>query len=116
MPKKRLTPIARKLRQQQTEAEKLLWSRLRKRQLENAKFRRQMPIDNFVADFCCPKAKLIIELDGSQHSESPSNDERTRKLGDAGYIVLRYWNSEVFENLEGVLEGIRQALLTAKNT
>lgn len=74
-----------------------------------------MAIDNFVADFCCPSAKLIVELDGSQHAESNTDEIRTEKLGDAGYVVLRYWNNQIFDNIEGVLEDIRQALKIAKN-
>ncbi|WP_422344234.1 endonuclease domain-containing protein [Parasphingorhabdus sp.] len=115
MAKKSLTPIARTLRTQRTDAEILLWSKLRSRQLENAKFRQQAPIGNAVADFLCHEIKLIIELDGSQHGENPGDAERSRILEASGFSVLRYWNNEIFENLDGVLEDIRQAIRSARN-
>ena len=109
--KKRLTPVARKLRRNKTDAEALLWSRLRNRQIENAKFRFQAPFDNYVADFLCHSASLIIELDGSQHADSPQDKIRDAVMEIGGYRVIRFWNSEIFDNLEGVLEEIRQAVL-----
>jgi very-short-patch-repair endonuclease len=111
---KRFTPVARKLRRNKTDAEALLWSRLRNRQLENAKFRFQAPFDDYVADFLCHSASLIIELDGSQHAESPQDKNRDAVMEIAGYRVIRFWNSEIFDNLEGVLEEIRQAVLASK--
>ena len=108
---KRLTPVARKLRRDKTDAEALLWSRLRNRQLENAKFRFQAPFDDYVADFLCHSARLIVELDGSQHADSALDKDRDAVMEAAGYRVIRFWNSEVFGNLEGVLEEIRQAVL-----
>lgn len=111
---KRLTPVARKLRRNKTDAEALLWSRLRNRQIENAKFRFQAPFDNYVADFLCHSASLIVELDGCQHADNAVDKNRDAVMEIAGYRVIRFWNSEVFENLEGVLEEIRQAVLTPK--
>lgn len=108
--KKRLTPVARKLRRNKTEAEALLWSRLRNRQLENAKFRFQVPFDDYVADFVCYSASLIIELDGSQHADSVTDQNRDAVMEMAGYRVIRFWNSDVFNNFDGVLEEIRQAV------
>lgn len=108
--KKRLTPVARNLRRNKTDAEALLWSRRRNRQLENAKFRFQAPFDDYVADFLCHSASLIIELDGSQHADSAQDMNRDAVMEIAGYRVIRFWNTEVFENLEGVLEEIRQAV------
>ena len=110
--KKRLTPIARKLRKSQTDAEALLWSKVRNRQLEGAKFRRQVPFDNYVADFVCRSAQLIIELDGSQHVDNDADINRDAVMEIAGYRVIRYWNSDVFNNLDGVLEDIRQVVLS----
>ncbi len=107
---KRLTPVARKLRRNKTEAEALLWSRLRNRQLENAKFRFQVPFDDYVADFVCHSASLIIELDGSQHADSVTDQNRDAVMEIAGYRVIRFWNSDVFNNIDGVLEEIRQAV------
>lgn len=106
---------ARRLRRDMTEAEKRLWKYLRGRQLEDAKFRRQEPVQNRIADFLCVEAKLIIELDGGQHGEQIEADaERTRQLEAAGYTVLRFWNNDVLANTEGVLEEIRRTLLIAK--
>ncbi|WP_417614996.1 endonuclease domain-containing protein [Parasphingorhabdus sp.] len=109
--KKRLTPVARKLRRHKTDAEALLWSRLRNRQMENAKFRFQAPFDDYIADFLCHSAGLIIELDGSQHADNSRDKNRDAVMEIAGYRVIRFWNSEIFDNLEGVLEEIRQAVL-----
>lgn len=110
-----MTPIARKLRRNMTEAEKMLWSHLRGSQLENSKFVRQFPISNAVVDFACRSAKLAIELDGGQHSESETDNARTQLIEAHGYQVIRFWNHEVFENIEGVLESIRRELLNARN-
>ena len=114
MTEKRLTSVARKLRTNSTDAEALLWSRLRARQLEGRKFVRQFPIGNSVADFACRSARLIVELDGGQHAERLDQDvERTRSIEDHGYRVIRFWNHDVLGNIEGVLEAIRQELLLA---
>jgi very-short-patch-repair endonuclease len=102
---------ARQLRRDQTDAEHRLWARLRDRQLGGAKFRRQHPIGPFVADFCCPQGKLIVELDGGQHAEDVAADEkRSRFLEAQGYRVLRFWNHDVLQNTEAVLERIVEAL------
>jgi very-short-patch-repair endonuclease len=112
---KRLTPIARRLRRNRTDAEDRLWYHLRNRQLEGAKFRFQSPVAGFVADFLCVEARLIVELDGGQHGERIEQDaERTRALEAAGYTVMRFWNNDVLANTEGVLEMIRLALLNAR--
>jgi BirA family biotin operon repressor/biotin-[acetyl-CoA-carboxylase] ligase len=112
---KRLTPVARKLRRDMTDAERLLWSRLRGCQL-GAKFVTQFPIGDAVADFACRSAKLVIELDGGQHALAPeAGAERTRIIELHGYRVIRFWNSDVTENLEGVLEVIAQNLRIARN-
>jgi len=111
---KRLTPIARKLRGSSTDAEALLWSRLRGRQLEGRKFVRQFPIGNAVADFACRSARLVVELDGGQHSERIEQDaDRTWVIESYGFHLIRFWNHDVLGNLDGVLEEIRAALLLA---
>jgi very-short-patch-repair endonuclease len=98
---------ARKLRRNQTDAERILWFRLRNCRLEGLKFKRQVPIDRYVADFCCSDARLIIELDGGQHATRTGEDaNRTRILEAMGYLVLRFWNNDVVQNLDGVLEEI----------
>jgi very-short-patch-repair endonuclease len=106
--------IARSLRQRSTDAEARLWSHLRSRQMEGAKFRRQMPIAGYIADFACPAARLVIELDGGQHADDPRDAERTAAIECAGYIVLRFWNHDALGNTEGVLEDIRAAIANAR--
>ena len=96
---------ARSLRRNATDAEALLWSRLRNRQLYGAKFRRQVPLDRFIADFLCFDARLIVEVDGGQHSIE-TDAARTAFLEAAGFRVIRFWNHEVLGNLNGVLETI----------
>jgi len=102
---------ARALRKLQTDAEAVLWSRLRNRQLAGRKFRRQVPLLGYVADFASLDAKVIIEFDGGQHAEQLEADaKRTRALEAAGFLVLRFWNADVLANLEGVLETIHAIL------
>ncbi|WP_193368427.1 endonuclease domain-containing protein [Pelagibius marinus] len=101
---------ARQLRGNMTEAEQRLWSALRRRQLDGLRFRRQVPLGRFIVDFACYEARVVVELDGGQHAESEAEDAmRTRWLEDRGFRVLRFWNDEVFGNLEGLLEAIRAA-------
>jgi very-short-patch-repair endonuclease len=102
---------ARHLRRNQTHAERTLWFRLRDRRLGGWKFRRQFPIDRFTVDFFCADAHLIIELDGGQHADrSVADAQRTKILEAMGYLVLRYWNNDVMQNIDGVLEDIYAAL------
>lgn len=102
---------ARSLRRSQTEAEKRLWKILRNRQLGRYKFRRQFPIDPFIADFACFEYKLVVEIDGGQHDGLQAHDEsRTRFLERRGYKVLRFWNNEVMENTDGVLQTLTLTL------
>jgi len=101
-----ITENARGLRKTMTDVERLLWLRLRGEQ-SGVKFRRQHPLLSFVLDFVCLDLKLIVELDGSQHADAQSYDDyRTKCLNDAGYLVLRFWNNQVIEELEGVVEEI----------
>ena len=107
--------VARKLREDATEAEKLLWSRLRNKQVLGAKFRRQQPIGPFIVDFVCLQKKVVIELDGGQHRAQIEKDKkRDMWLRHQGYEVLRFWNNEVLQNLEGVLETVRRKLLAGR--
>ena len=96
-----------------TEAETLIWHRLRARRFHGYYFRRQVPIDRFVVDFLCVSENLIIEIDGGQHAENSEYDnERTIVLNDRGYRVIRFWNNEVLENIDGVLMLILKTLDT----
>ena len=98
------------LRKESTPAERKLWSRIRNDQL-GVTFRRQHAVGNYIPDFCSPKARLILELDGSQHLEQVDYDkERTEYLGSKGYTVLRFWNKDVMNDIEGVIRAIIQAM------
>ena len=103
---------ARQLRVDQTDAEDKLWSRLRAGRFHGLKFRRQVAFSaNYVADFVHPKSKLIIELDGSQHVDQAVYDNRRTKFFEGEeYRVMRFWNNEVFKNMNGVLTDIYRAV------
>jgi very-short-patch-repair endonuclease len=101
---------ARILRNNLTDAERKLWNAIKSNQL-GVKFRRQQPIDNYIADFVCLECKLILELDGGQHGEQVAYDKtRTKYIEQFGFRVLRFWNNEVLQNFDGVLETIQNAL------
>jgi len=96
--------MAKNLRKRSTDAETLLWNHLRMKQLEGLKFRRQQPINSYIVDFVCFENRLIIEVDGGQHASEKERDvERDIHLTKNGFRVLRFWNNEVFTNIEGVL-------------
>ena len=100
--------FARSLRKNATPAERMLWQELRVLKSEGRHFRRQVPIDKYIADFACHSAKLVVELDGGQHGDAVNYDEiRTKVINHHGYKVLRFWNAEIFESLEGVVDRIR---------
>jgi very-short-patch-repair endonuclease len=102
---------ARSLRRNQTDAEAMLWSMLRRRELNGFKFRRQHPISGFLVDFVCLESRLIVEVDGGQHSIAASRDEkRSEILRAAGFRVIRFWNHEVLCHMDGVLEQILAVL------
>jgi very-short-patch-repair endonuclease len=109
VPPRERTIHARRLRHEATQVEWRLWNALRQNKLP-WKFRRQHPIGRRIADFACPARKLVVEIDGSQHANSRSDERRTEELARYGYRVIRFWNTEVMENLEGVVEAIRQEL------
>ncbi|HEY1942110.1 MAG TPA: endonuclease domain-containing protein [Roseiarcus sp.] len=103
--------FARSLRKASTPAEDLLWARLRASRFQGAKFKRQVPIDRYIVDFCCHSARLVVEIDGFQHDwQSPYDENRTRVLQSAGFQVVRFTNQEVRDDLESVLQRIRVAL------
>jgi very-short-patch-repair endonuclease len=103
--------LARDLRKNMTDAERLLWYHLRHRQFAGCRFRRQAPIGPYIVDFVCFEHRLIVELDGSQHAVQVEEDvRRTEWLNSQGFRVLRFWNNQMFEEREEVLETIWIAL------
>jgi very-short-patch-repair endonuclease len=104
--------FARALRNAMTETERSLWQELRRGKIPGTRFRRQVPIGQYVADFACLKSRLIIELDGSQHVERADYDERRTKFLEAqNFRVLRFWNGAVSAEREAVLETIVWAVM-----
>jgi very-short-patch-repair endonuclease len=102
---------ARRLRAQMTDAELRLWFRLRGNQIAGYRFRRQVPMGPHIVDLVCLKARLVIEVDGGQHAENVArDDQRTAWLESRGFRVLRFWNTDVLQRTEGVLESIHAAL------
>lgn len=115
MPARRTTPKgyenARKLRKVLTPAERKLWACISNRKLKGVKFRKQHAIGNYVPDFCAIKERLIIELDGSQHLEQQEYDEeRTKYFETFGYQVIRFWNNQIMNDIDGVILAITYAL------
>ncbi|HXT09134.1 MAG TPA: DUF559 domain-containing protein [Roseiarcus sp.] len=109
-----LTKRARSLRRNATEAERRLWSSLRRKTVESFRFRRRVPLIGYIVDFTCFEARLVVEVDGATHSaeaEIVRGRQRDDTLQDAGFAVLRVNNDDVFNNLDGVLETIRLKLL-----
>ena len=105
--------IARKLRKNSTIQERILWKILRNRQFKNLKFRRQFPIGEYIVDFVCEEKRIIIELDGGQHNEFENiikDNKRTKFLESEGYKVIRFWNNDILNNLEGVFKILNDLL------
>jgi very-short-patch-repair endonuclease len=107
--RKALMPVARRLRNDPTEAEKHLWYVLRARSL-GVKFRRQAVIGRYIVDFVCFEKKLVVEVDGGGHGASQDDVIRDKWLNDQGFEVLRFWNNDVLANLEGVFQRIEERL------
>jgi very-short-patch-repair endonuclease len=102
--------VRRKLREESTPQERILWSRLRNRNL-GVKFKRQYSIGPYIVDFFCSEKRLVVEIDGSQHLENKEyDDERTRFLKEQGCTVIRFWNNEINTNIEGVCMKIKEYL------
>ena len=101
--------LARKLRKNQTSQERIIWNLLRNQQFQGLKFRRQYPVGNYIVDFICKEIKLIIEIDGGQHNSEEGIEydlKRTEYLETKGYKVIRFWNNEIDNNLEGVYQSL----------
>ncbi len=102
---------ARRLRNQGTDAERYLWRHLCHRQIAGHRFRRQVPVAGFIVDFACLEAKVIVELDGGQHTQNVEYDEQRDRLIEAqGFRVLRFWDNQVFKETQAVLQEIMRAL------
>lgn len=101
---------AKRMRSEPTPAEHRLWQILRAKHLAGFKFKRQLAIDHYIADFVCVQRRLIIEADGGQHCESTGDARRDAYLQSQGFRILRFWNSDIFDNEEGVLTSILDAL------
>ena len=101
---------SRELRNNPTEAEKRLWSAIRNRQCLGVRFNRQVPIGRYICDFVARTAKLVIEVDGGQHSNSAADVRRTSFLESHGYRVIRFWNNDVLANIDGVVSEIERVL------
>ncbi|GAB6268373.1 MAG: hypothetical protein STSR0002_11140 [Smithella sp.] len=109
----KMTALGKVLRKRPTDAEKLLWKQLRLKQIEGFKFRRQQPIDYYIVDFVCFEKRIIVEVDGGQHAMQKEDDIiRDTYLRQQGFQVLRFWNNEVLQNINGVLEVIRESCLS----
>jgi len=103
--------FARRFRTNQTDAERRLWSRLRRRQLAGFKFRREHPVGIYVCDFICVEARVVVELDGSQHLDQARHDRhRDAALRAGGFRTLRFWNDDVLFRTDNVVETIYEAL------
>ncbi len=97
---------ARAMRSDSTKAENVLWQALRNKQLSGFKFKRQVPIENYIVDFVCFESRLVIEVDGSQHIESEYDKVRDAALTAAGFRLLRFWNDEILKNIDGACKHI----------
>ena len=98
------------MRRDPTPAEHRLWQILRAKRLAGFKFKRQLRIDDYIADFVCLERRLIVEADGGQHGESVYDEQRDAYLTSQGFRVLRIWNNDIFNNEEGILTSILNAL------
>ena len=109
----KMIALGKILRKRPTDAEQLLWKQLRLKQIEGFKFRRQQPIDKYIVDFVCFERRIVIEVDGGQHTTQNKDDViRDTYLRQQGFHVLRFWNNEVLQNTNGVLEVIRECCLS----
>jgi len=109
--KERLIKFAKSMRRQPTNAEAIIWATLRGARMQGFKFKRQQPIGAYIVDFVCFECGLVVEIDGGQHAEDVSADQhRSNWLQSQGFRILRFWNNEVIERRDDVLESIIRAL------
>lgn len=115
MPHQKVSPInriyAKQMRSEPTEEEDILWQAIRGRKLEKLKFKRQVPIGNYIVDFVCMEENLIIEVDGVQHADSHYDKRRDDELNERGFTILRFWNDEVRKDLVMVCDTILAATM-----
>ena len=105
--------LAKILRKNSTIQEKRLWNLIKNHKFHGLKFKRQQPIGNYIVDFICKEAKIIIEIDGGHHNETENTESdiiRTQYLEQKGYKVIRFWNNEIYENIEGVIKKLEQEI------
>ncbi len=110
---RKLKPLARNLRTNMTDAEQLIWSKIRRKQINDIQFYRQKNIGHYIVDFYCPKGKLVVEIDGGQHYETEGmkkDQERDQYLQEIGLSVLRFSDNDVLKNIDGVIETIHEHL------
>jgi len=113
---RKLKPYARNLRTNMTDAEQLIWSKIRRKQINDLQFYRQKNIGHYIVDFYCPKGKLVVEIDGGQHYETEGmkkDQERDQYLQELGLSVLRFSDNDVLKNIDGVIERIYEHLKSA---
>ena len=108
-----LQTFARNMRAAPTDAEAVIWRQLRAHRFAEHKFKRQQSIGNYILDFVCFEAKVIVEVDGGQHNGSMSDRSRDQWLESQGFLVLRFWNNDVMQNLEGVLMRILEVVASS---
>jgi very-short-patch-repair endonuclease len=113
---KRIRNFARRMRGEPTDAEAAMWRLLRDRRLLQYKFRRQVPVENYILDFVCFEHRLIIEIDGGQHASSPTDEARDAVLAAAGFKIARYWNNDVLQRRAAVLDDIFAKLAESRET
>lgn len=107
--------LARNLRKNTTPQEYKLWQLLRNKQFNGIKFIRQYPIGSYIADFCCRKLKIVIEIDGGQHNNTNDieyDNKRTKYLSEKGYKVIRFWNNEIDDNIDGIYEKLLEIIVS----
>jgi len=110
--RKRAEPTAKRLRRDSTDAEMNFWQKVRSRQVDGFRFKRQCPVDGYIVDFICPELMLVVEIDGGQHNVSEKDKVRDEYLASKGLKTIRFWNSDVLTNVDGVLQKLSEELIS----